>query len=50
MAGRREIPCTFLGTHLRFSNADLLAIVRDGARTAREDAGRSSRSGGLRRR
>ncbi|MEU4740920.1 helix-turn-helix domain-containing protein [Actinosynnema sp. NPDC023658] len=51
MAGRREIPCTFLGKHLRFSDADLLAIVRDGARTARGDAGRpSARSGGFRRR
>ncbi|MFJ6677352.1 helix-turn-helix domain-containing protein [Actinosynnema sp. NPDC091369] len=51
MAGRREIPCTFLGKHLRFSDADLLAIVRGGARTARGDAGSSSsRSGGFRRR
>lgn len=51
MAGRQEIPCTFLGKHLRFSDADLLAIVRGGARAARGDAGRSaSRSGGFRRR
>lgn len=54
MAGRREIPCTFLGKHLRFSDADLLAIVRGGARTAHGDAGAagrtSSRSDGFRRR
>ncbi|MFJ2081269.1 helix-turn-helix domain-containing protein [Micromonospora chokoriensis] len=26
-AGRRQIPCTFLGKHLRFSSADLAAII-----------------------
>ncbi|MEW2427819.1 helix-turn-helix domain-containing protein [Micromonospora sp. NPDC047644] len=26
-AGRRQIPCTFLGKHLRFSAADLAAII-----------------------
>ncbi|MFI6273123.1 helix-turn-helix domain-containing protein [Micromonospora zamorensis] len=26
-AGRRQIPCTFLGKHLRFSPADLTAII-----------------------
>ncbi len=26
-AGRRQIPCTFLGKHLRFSDADLAAII-----------------------
>ncbi|WP_409463261.1 helix-turn-helix domain-containing protein [Amycolatopsis sp. GA6-003] len=26
-AGERKIPCTFLGKHLRFSEADLHAIV-----------------------
>lgn len=44
MAGRREIPCTLLGKHLRFSDADLLVIVRDGARAARGDAGAAPRS------
>ncbi|MBB5960460.1 hypothetical protein FHS29_007084 [Saccharothrix tamanrassetensis] len=44
MAGRQEIPCTFLGKHLRFSDADLLAIVRGGARAARGDAGAAGRS------
>ncbi|WP_211347011.1 helix-turn-helix domain-containing protein [Saccharothrix australiensis] len=43
MAGRREIPCTFLGKHLRFSEADLRAIVRRGARPARGDASRADR-------
>ncbi|MEU8158798.1 helix-turn-helix domain-containing protein [Micromonospora parva] len=30
-AGRRQIPCTFLGKHLRFSSADLAAIIAAGA-------------------
>ncbi|MFI5614087.1 helix-turn-helix domain-containing protein [Amycolatopsis sp. NPDC051903] len=30
-AGERRVPCTFLGKHLRFSEDDLVAIVRDGA-------------------
>jgi excisionase family DNA binding protein len=30
----REIPCTFLGKHLRFSPADLAAIVAASARPA----------------
>ncbi|GAB3006201.1 helix-turn-helix domain-containing protein [Saccharothrix stipae] len=34
-AGRREIPCTFLGKHLRFSPDDLTSIVHAGARPAR---------------
>ncbi|MFD7652874.1 helix-turn-helix domain-containing protein [Actinosynnema sp. NPDC059797] len=34
-AGRREIPCTFLGKHLRFSPDDLASIARSGARPAR---------------
>lgn len=34
-AGRREIPCTFLGKHLRFSSDDLTSIARTGARPAR---------------
>ncbi|WP_231648217.1 helix-turn-helix domain-containing protein [Saccharothrix sp. NRRL B-16348] len=34
-AGRREIPCTFLGKHLRFSSDDLTSIAQTGARPAR---------------
>jgi excisionase family DNA binding protein len=34
-AGRRLIPSTFLGKHLRFSAADLAAIVDAGSRPAR---------------
>lgn len=34
MAGRREIPCTFVGKHLRFSQADLHSIVQRGSRSA----------------
>ena len=30
-ATARAVPCTFLGKHLRFSHADLVAIVRVGA-------------------
>ena len=30
-AGERRIPCTFLGRHLRFSHADVIAIAADGA-------------------
>lgn len=30
-AGRRLIPCTFVGKHLRFSTADLAAITTAGA-------------------
>jgi excisionase family DNA binding protein len=32
-AARREVPCTFLGKHLRFSRTDLDAIVAQAART-----------------
>jgi excisionase family DNA binding protein len=28
----RAIPCTFIGKHLRFSEADIQQIKRDGAR------------------
>lgn len=38
MAGRHEIPCTFLGKHLRFSDADLRSIIHRGSRAARRDA------------
>lgn len=34
-AGQRRIPCTYLGKHLRFSAADLRAIVAAGSRTPR---------------
>ncbi|GAA3458013.1 helix-turn-helix domain-containing protein [Saccharothrix longispora] len=37
MAGRREIACTFVGKHLRFSDADLRSIVHCGSRPARRD-------------
>jgi excisionase family DNA binding protein len=33
-AAAREVPCTFLGKHLRFSAADLTAIVAASARPA----------------
>ncbi|MEV4481850.1 helix-turn-helix domain-containing protein [Micromonospora coxensis] len=33
-AGRRHIPCTFLGKHLRFSTADLAAIIAAAAEPA----------------
>jgi hypothetical protein len=33
-AGRREIPSTQIGKHLRFSVADITAIIREGARPA----------------
>lgn len=38
MAGRGGIPCTFLGKHLRFSDADLRSIIHHGSRPARRDA------------
>jgi excisionase family DNA binding protein len=34
-AGVRAVPCTFLGKHLRFSDADLRDIVRQGRRPPR---------------
>jgi excisionase family DNA binding protein len=34
-AGRREIPCTFLGRHLRFSPGDLTSIAQAGVRPTR---------------
>ena len=30
-ATARAVPCTFLGKHLRFSSADLVAIIAAGA-------------------
>lgn len=35
-AGRRLIPCTFLGKHLRFSPADVTAIALAGAQVPRQ--------------
>jgi excisionase family DNA binding protein len=34
-AAERRVPCSFVGKHLRFSRADLDAIVAAGARPAR---------------
>lgn len=34
-AGVRAVPCTLLGKHLRFSDADLHSIIASGARPAR---------------
>jgi excisionase family DNA binding protein len=31
-AAARAVPCTFIGKHLRFSEADIQQIKRDGAR------------------
>jgi excisionase family DNA binding protein len=48
-AAERRVPCCFVGKHLRFSRADLEAIVADGARPARDAVprhGRRSRDGG----
>lgn len=41
-AGRRLIPCTFVGKHLRFSTADLAAITTAGARPVLQPRRRSS--------
>ncbi|HEX6353435.1 helix-turn-helix domain-containing protein [Actinophytocola sp.] len=38
-AAERRVPCSFVGKHLRFSRADLEAIVAAGARPPRS-AGR----------
>ncbi|WP_368732276.1 helix-turn-helix domain-containing protein [Solihabitans fulvus] len=42
-AGQRKLPCTFLGRHLRFSDADLQAIITAGARPARTTSRRPRR-------
>lgn len=42
-AGLRRVPCTFLGKHLRFSDADLRAIVEAGTRPARPQSKRTYR-------
>lgn len=39
-AGRRAIPCTFVGKHLRFSLADLRGIAEGGAQAVRPARGR----------
>lgn len=39
-AGAREIPCTFVGKHLRFSAQDLTAITTAGQQDARPRRGR----------
>ena len=39
-AGRREIPRTFVGKHLRFSDADLRSIAESDARAPRTRGGR----------
>ncbi len=31
-ASARQVPCTFIGKHLRFSSSDLEQIIRDGHR------------------
>lgn len=35
-AGQRRIPCTFLGKHLRFSDADIQQIITAGAQPTTE--------------
>lgn len=39
-ASARAVPCTFIGKHLRFSAADLDAIITAGARTSAEPRAR----------
>src|SRR3954454_12958074 len=39
-AAARDIPCTFLGKHLRFSPADLASIIAGAARPATGRRGR----------
>jgi len=41
-AGRRLIPCTFIGKHLRFSTADLAAITTAGSQPVLQLRRRSS--------
>jgi hypothetical protein len=43
-AGRRTIACTYVGKHLRFSDADLRAIINAGARTAHPLGRRADRA------
>lgn len=42
-AAHREIPCTFVGKHLRFSDDDLHVIAQSGARAARTSRRSTSR-------
>ena len=44
-AAARVIPCTFLGRHLRFSPADLVAIAAAGAQQAVPAAARAHHRG-----
>ncbi|MER7891698.1 DNA-binding protein [Micromonospora sp. NPDC094482] len=44
-AGRRQIPCTFLGKHLRFSAAGLAAIIAASAEAA--TGRRAARTAGM---
>jgi excisionase family DNA binding protein len=48
-AASREVPCTFLGKHLRFSRADLDQIVADAARRITAQPSRGGRSASARR-
>lgn len=43
-AGLRLIPCTFVGKRLRFSDADLQAIVASGSRSADTQLHRTRRA------
>jgi hypothetical protein len=42
-AAARTVPCTFLGKHLRFSHADVVAIAEAGATAAGPPAHRRPR-------
>lgn len=48
-AGERRVPCSFIGKHLRFSRADLEAIVADAARPIRNSPDLRNRTGSRRR-
>jgi excisionase family DNA binding protein len=42
-ASARQVPCTFIGKHLRFSSADLEQIIRSGHRAPVSGPSRSRR-------
>jgi hypothetical protein len=44
-AAARAIPCTFIGKHLRFSDADIASIMQAGARQPVTSRQRRPRSG-----
>ncbi|WP_417999914.1 helix-turn-helix domain-containing protein [Kibdelosporangium phytohabitans] len=48
-AAERRVPCTFLGKHLRFSRADMEAIIADARRPSAASRIRTSTSDPLRR-